>query len=40
MECVGYDEDFQRRIAERFPSWTAETKPKKQKQARVAVVDT
>lgn len=40
MECIGYDEGFQRRIAEQFPSWVPETKPKKQKQARGAVVDT
>lgn len=29
MQCVGYDVDFQRNLAEKFPGWIPKSKPKK-----------
>ena len=33
LKCVGYDNDFQRQLSEKFPIWQQQQQPKKWKKA-------
>ena len=33
LKCVGYDNDFQRQLSEKFPVWQQQQQPKKRKKA-------